>query len=555
LPNNKVLADRRAKILDASLKKNPVKKKHFVDFMSKIFKNGHAEEAPALRPNEECWYLPIFGVYHAKKTDQIRVVFDSSAKYQDLSLNDVLMSGPDLTNNLLGVLLRFRREPIAVTADVEQMFYCFHVHENHRNFLRFLWYQDNDPSKMLVEYRMKVHVFGNKPSPAVAAYGLRKTALISSGEYGIDVTDFVMNNFYVDDGLTSVSSEEQAVSLIVRTQAALKKNGNLRLHKISSNSMNVLDALPREDLAKNLSDVDLSCGEIPLQHSLGLCWNIKTDIFTFRVSDDVKPFTRRGILSTINSVYDPIGFASPVVITGKLLLQDLVSANQNWDDPLSDDKLAVWKDWCDSLGSLNNLEIPRHYMLVTSEDTRELHVFSDASERVIAASAYIVSYRNGFPQKTSFVLGKTKVAPRTGHTIPRLELCAAVLGIDIACSLLTNIDIEFSQVKYYSDSKVVLGYISNKTRRFFTYVTNRVQKILSHSTSNQWNYIPTHLNPADVGTRGVSAASLSESAWLKGPDITKPCDQQISFPLVDPDQDQEVRVNVLATDVTSRKSL
>ena len=98
---------------------------HFVDFMQKVFDNGQAEPAPPLKQGEECWYLPIFGVYHPRKPGKIRVVFDSSAQYEGVSLNDVLLSGPDLNNKLLGVLLRFRREQVALTVDIEQMFYCF----------------------------------------------------------------------------------------------------------------------------------------------------------------------------------------------------------------------------------------------------------------------------------------------------------------------------------------------------------------------------------------------------------------------------------------------
>ena len=134
----------------------------------------HAELAPTLKTNEEHWYLPIFGVYHPKKPTKLRVVFDSSAKFNDVSLNDILLCGPDLTNNLMGVLLRFRKGQIAITADIEQMFFGFIVSEEHRNFLRFLWHRNNDPTMELVEYRMLKHVFGNSPSPAVATYGLRK---------------------------------------------------------------------------------------------------------------------------------------------------------------------------------------------------------------------------------------------------------------------------------------------------------------------------------------------------------------------------------------------
>ncbi len=95
-------------------------------------------------------------------------------------MNDTLYTGPDLTNSLLGILLRFRREPVAVMGDIQQMFYCFKVDEKHRDFLRFLWYENNDFTKPLIEYRMCAHVFGNSPSPAIATYGLRKTANIST---------------------------------------------------------------------------------------------------------------------------------------------------------------------------------------------------------------------------------------------------------------------------------------------------------------------------------------------------------------------------------------
>lgn len=128
----------------------------YVAFMEKIFANGHAEVAPPLREDEECWYLPTFGVYHPQKPNQIRVVFDSSTQYSGVSLNDVFLTVPNLNNSLLGVLLRFRKEKVAILADIQQMFHCFLVHEDHRNFLRFLWHKDNDINKEVIEYWMKV---------------------------------------------------------------------------------------------------------------------------------------------------------------------------------------------------------------------------------------------------------------------------------------------------------------------------------------------------------------------------------------------------------------
>lgn len=174
--------------------------------MDKISEKGHAEEAPPLPDNKERWYLPMFGVYYPQKKDSIRMVFDSSAKFNNVSLNDVLLKGPDITNNLQGILLRFRREVIAVIGDVEEMFCNFKVKIDHRDHLRFLWHPENNLDLPLKEYRMAVHVFGNRPSPAVATYGIRRCVAHSDP----DVIDFVSNNFYVDDGLLSCPSEEVA---------------------------------------------------------------------------------------------------------------------------------------------------------------------------------------------------------------------------------------------------------------------------------------------------------------------------------------------------------
>ena len=151
-------------------------KQHYFDFVHKLLEKGHTEPVPKteLSYSSPSWYLPHFGVYHPQKPDKIRVVFDSAAETKGMSLNKVLLSGPDLTNNLLGVLLRFQQDTVAIVADIEQMFHSFLVQEQHRDRLRFFWYKDNDPNGELTEYRMKVHVFGNTSSPTVATFCLRK---------------------------------------------------------------------------------------------------------------------------------------------------------------------------------------------------------------------------------------------------------------------------------------------------------------------------------------------------------------------------------------------
>ncbi|KAL0146553.1 hypothetical protein M9458_058184 [Cirrhinus mrigala] len=232
--------------LTSMLKKQPVMKDHFLDFMAKIFDNRHAELAPPLSVNEECWYLPIFGVYHPQKPGQIRVVFDSSAQSQGVSLNSVLLTGPNMNNSLLGVLLRFRKEQVAITSGIQQMFHCFVVRDDHRIFLRFLWYKNNDPENKVVEFRMQVHVFGNSPSSAVALLGFKKAALEGEKEHGSETRQFIERNFYVDDALVSLPTEQEAITLLKNAQVMLATS-NLRLHKIASNKMEVMRAFPQND--------------------------------------------------------------------------------------------------------------------------------------------------------------------------------------------------------------------------------------------------------------------------------------------------------------------
>eukprot|EP00105_Crassostrea_gigas_P017145 XP_011434807.1 PREDICTED: uncharacterized protein LOC105333498 [Crassostrea gigas] len=206
LQNNYDSALKRAKSLDRSLEKNPLKKEQLSAFMEKMFQRGHAEKAPSRIEGEECWFLPIFGVYHPRKKDQVRVVFDSAVKHNGVSFNEVHVLCSDLTNSLLGVLLHFRQEPVAIVADIEQMFYCFKVNDEHHNYLRFFWHEENDFHKPLVEYRMCAYVFGNTASPAIATYGLRLA--VNHSCLGSDVRDFVCKDFCVDDGLNTYCFKE-----------------------------------------------------------------------------------------------------------------------------------------------------------------------------------------------------------------------------------------------------------------------------------------------------------------------------------------------------------
>ena len=362
------------------------------------------------------------------------------------------------------------------------------------------------------------------------------------------------NDFYVDDGLTSCPTSKEAIRILKDTQSALKEFGNLRLHKFASNSPEVMMAFQNEDLATNLKDLDLHGEDKPLQRSLGLGWDVNSDTFLFQLSKDIKPDTRRGVLSTINGIYDPFGFLAPVTMHGKLLLRKLIAQTQDWDEPLPDDLAALWNSWKNTLSSLEDLRIPRTYVKDLSKAvTKELHIFSDASEKAIGAVIYLRAIDSEGQCKVGFVMGKAKVAPTTGHTIPRLELCASVLAVEMSQFVVEHLDTHIDSMKYYTDSKVVLGYICNESRRFFIYVANRVERIRRFTTPSQWNYVPTDRNPADLATRCLPADELRDSVWLKGPKHLLVNDQEHETSehehlLIDPNEDKEIRPTCLKTE-------
>ena len=178
------------------------------------------------------------------KKNKVHLVFDSTASYKGTSLNEELLPGPDLCNKLRSVLTRFRNGEIGFCADIESMFHAFYLPVQHKDYTRFFWWKNNDTNEELVEYRAKVHIFGNRSSPASANVGLRYAASTSSCSK--EVIQFVNHNFYVDDGCGCADTAEEAIALLSQTCEALKKC-NIRLHKISSSSTKVPEAFPASE--------------------------------------------------------------------------------------------------------------------------------------------------------------------------------------------------------------------------------------------------------------------------------------------------------------------
>ena len=327
-------------------------------------------------------------------------------------------------------------------------------------------------------------------------------------------------DFYVDDGLKSVKCVDTAINLIKNCQAMCAKGG-LRLHKFSSNKKEVIQAVRPEDRAKGLQELDLTRDPLPIERTLGIIWCAETDSFQFRIVIQDRPLTRRGILSTVSSVYDPLGLVAPLILLGKQILQDLCRENADWDDPISDQLRPRWERWRNELRLLEGLKIPRCYKPAELGDPKvvELHHFSDASQVGYGQCSFLRLLNESDQAHCSLVMGKSRVTPLKSVTIPRLELTAAVVSVRVSQWLGHELEYQDVTEFFWTDSKVVMGYINNLTKRFHVFVANRVQQIHEHTQAHQWQYIDTHSNPADAASRGLTAKQLLDDnyQWFRGP--------------------------------------
>ena len=382
LANNQRHAEERLPPLKKRLQHDPQLFDKYKETIESYLTKGYARRVPSdqLHPqNRTIWYLPHHPVFHPQKPGKVRVLFDCAAKFKSTSLNNQLLQGPDLTNNLVGVLIRFRQEPIAMVADVEAMFHQVRVQPDDCDALRFLWWPNNDLSKDPIDCQMLVHLFGATSSPSCASFSLERTAKDNQSEFDAETVTTVNRNFYVDDCLKSVTTTEKATRLAGQLKDLLSRGG-FNLTKWVSNDKKVLAAIPENLRAPSVLDLDLE--GLPVERALGIQWNMETDSFNFRIVDKGKMPTRRGILSVTSSMYDPLGLAAPLILPAKPLLQRLCQESYGWDEQISRSDLSKWEDWTNSLPELQEVAVQRCFKPQEFGELQQvqLHHFSDASE-------------------------------------------------------------------------------------------------------------------------------------------------------------------------------
>ena len=176
LPSNRKQAIQRLMGLKRRFVKESKFFQDYLKFMDNLLKNGYARRSDAT-PSGRTWYIPHHGVYHSSKPGKICVVFDCSAEFQGNCMNKELFSGPDLTNQIIGVLTRFCKEQIAFMANVEAMYYQVQIPEYQQSFLKFLWWENHDIEQEPQDFVMCAHVFGGTSSASCSNYALCRTAV------------------------------------------------------------------------------------------------------------------------------------------------------------------------------------------------------------------------------------------------------------------------------------------------------------------------------------------------------------------------------------------
>ena len=301
----------------------------------------------------------------------------------------------------------------------------------------------------------------------------------------------------------------------------LLMKGGFHISKWISNSRDVMSLIPVSERAKEVKDLDLDNDTLPIDRALGIRWCAESDVFCFKIEIENQPLTRRGILSMVSSIFDPLGFLAPFTMKAKCLLQELCKLQLGWDKKIPENLTLQWNDWLKDLERLTDFSIRRCCKPPGFGEIRsaQLHHFADASECGYGTVSYLRLENHEGTIHCSYINGKSCVAPLKQITIPRLELTAATVAVRIDKMLKSELQVPIDKTVFWTDSMTVLRYIGNTSARFYTFVANRLTVIHEGSQPDQWRYISTKLNPADLASRGISTKAMLQKQWITEPEF------------------------------------
>uniref|UniRef100_A0A8D8WGD5 Integrase catalytic domain-containing protein n=1 Tax=Cacopsylla melanoneura TaxID=428564 RepID=A0A8D8WGD5_9HEMI len=507
LGNNVAHAMTRLVKLEHQFNRNPTLKTLYHENLQEYLDNDFMTVAP--KPSS--YVMTHHGVLkESSTTSKLRVVFSPAerASPSHPSLNDLLLVGPKLQNDINDILVSFRTHRVTLTADVRRMYLAIKLHPEDSAYQQILWRQD--PSKPAQHFQINRVCFGVASSP-FHALRVIKQLIKDEGHNFPKAAKVLEDNIYVDDVVVGCNSIPEARDLRQQLSGLLAAGG-FELRKWSSSHPEVLD-----DLSLDLLDNPHPMGGTQTR-ILGIQYDSTEDVFSYHVSPIDTCITKRQVLSQIARIFDLPGFLGPVVVWMKILMQKLWLLGLGWDDPLPDDLLTDWNLFVQEFSSLKTLKIPRHVM-DTYVHPPELIGFADASSIAYAAVVYLRVVCSDQRVLVNLIRAKTRVVPVKPVTIPRLELTACHLLASVIDSLAPLCKTLNIQTMYlFSDSTVALAWLKTPPHLLKTFVANRVVGILDLTLPSQWNHVPTDQNPADLGSRGCFPSQIVDNdLWWHGP--------------------------------------
>ncbi|XP_071941071.1 uncharacterized protein [Antedon mediterranea] len=481
LPNNRSQAEKKLFSMERRLLKNP---EHAKAYKNQIKEMVDMKFARKLSDTELSSYDgPIHYISHHgvlrpdKKSTPLRIVFNSSAIYQGHCLNEYWMKGPDMLNDLFGLILRFRENETAIIGDISKMYHRVLIPIRDQHVHRFLWRNLNIDSKIDV-YLKTVLTFGDKPSSAMAQTALRKTAEEGRHQFP-KAAQVLKRNTYMDDLCESVTIVDEAKVLTKNLDNVLKKGGFKVKGWLSNRNLTSTES-DREVKIKLLQNLEE-------EKVLGTVWEPISDKLKYRVnielnnSETMSNLTKRKILSQIAKIFDPIGFAAAFLIRAKIGMQHLWQKGYDWDEDLPTSVQDWWVKLFKEMKELNTISFDRCLTPPTTTEELILCMFADALEDAFGSCAYIRWKVDNNQFDVKFVAAKSRVTP----------------------------------LKKQHDR---FGMDKKQARGFKSFVSNRIGEIQSMSEPSQWRHVPGEHNVADDVSRGIPVKQLN-GRWRIGPEF------------------------------------
>lgn len=547
LGNSHFVAKQFLLALENRFSKDRELRHNYVKFMREYIELGHAVECVS-KIAPPFYFIPHFCVLNPQSpTTPLRVVFNCSAKSSSgLSLNDLLYAGPNVQSELIDIMLRFRLFNVCFTADIEKMYRMVRVHDADTKFQRILWRENpHDPIKI---FTLQTVTYGMAPSAFLSTRCLNKLAE-EINENDPEVASAIKQGFYVDDLLFGSDCAEKAASLFQRIVKVLK-GAHFNLRKVNSNSSSFLATL-------NTTHTQYTSTPLASDNThriLGLTWNTDKDTLCITYSKHSDPntfnlpcITKRVVLHLIASIYDPLGFVNPFLVKLKLFLQKLWSLQLDWDTPLDSDLTCCWQSLVNEIVLLPSIIFPRK-VLPQGHLPSCLVGFCDASHKAYGAALYLVNHDSASVAHSHLLCSKSRLAPLAGSTIPRLELCSALLLVELTKKVIRALRIvcSINQVYLFSDSSIVLHWLVKSNHKLDAFTAHRVSKIVASYPLSCWRHVSSRQNPADLLTRGVSPQALQHSTlWFVGPPWLKQPVSMWAKPFVDAEVADNGKVDAL----------